>query len=269
MNKIKIKILGCGPSVGVPLPGCVCSTCMSNNLKNYRSRTSLYIEYNNMKILIDSGPDLRQQFINNNLKYFDAVLYTHFHADHIFGINDLSFSYINTKKSLNIFATEEVIIKCINIADHLFKPIYNPHFASYVEPQPVLLPNIIDSYQKIVISENCIIDSFEQQHGKIISTGYKIGCFAYSPDFNYLTDRTIDILKNAQLKLWIVPLTDLDEKKTHIGYERLLGLIEIIKPQKVITVHMNHHLEYSALQKLFSLNCMEPAFDGMEIEMEI
>ena len=125
---MKVRILGCGSSFGVPLIGNKFGKCDSKNKKNYRTRPSILLNYKNKNILIDSGPDLRFQLLEAKCEKIDAVLYTHMHADHIHGINDLRGLSITMKIKIPAWGTKETIDYLINNFEYIFKPskLYNP-----------------------------------------------------------------------------------------------------------------------------------------------
>jgi phosphoribosyl 1,2-cyclic phosphate phosphodiesterase len=275
MNKIKAIILGCGSSVGVPIPGCQCEICNSNNEKNHRTRTSIFVEYDDSKILIDTS-DLRHQMIKNNLSSFDYLFYTHFHADHFFGSNDLVINAINTKKSLMMFGTEEFMKKMYVKSDFMFDPVTYPFYdykiplnEQKIIPRPILIPNIIDKYDEILLKTKKV-RCFEQNHGVIKSTGFEFGDgkLVYSPDLKSLPDQTMDFLLSLEIDTWIVPLTNMIETNAHIGPENLKELIKKINPRRVILVHMSHHIGYDEIKGYFSdMANIEPGFDSMKIEI--
>jgi phosphoribosyl 1,2-cyclic phosphate phosphodiesterase len=272
-EKIKVKILGCGSSVGAPLPGCFCKTCSSKDSRNSRKRTSIFVEYGDLKILIDSGPDLKQQMLESHLTFFDCALYTHIHVDHTAGVNDLVFSVINSKEPLKIFGTEEVISRLLIIAEHLFKAIRNPNFnlcgnTENLEPKPTLIPNIIQNYDEFFLQEKRI-RCFEQNHGSLNSTGFEFGNgkFVYSPDLKFLPEKTIDFLKSLKIDTWVLPLTHIKGTKNHIGLDELKELVKIINPKRAILIHMSHGIEFNEIAQMLEGTILEPGFDGMEFEV--
>lgn len=282
-NSFKITILGCGSSVGTPLPGCQCYVCQSKDEKNIRNRTSILIEYNSKRILIDTG-DLRSQMLRLGISYFDYVLYTHYHSDHFFGAPDLLYSVIQTKKSLNIYGNKDFIEKITEKIDFLFVPS-RYQFTNYntkdtketldkkkIEPKPILIANTIKDYEKFTLDDNIEIQSFQQNHGSIDSTGYAFldGKFVYSPDFKFLLPESLSLLRSFSIDTWIVPLTNKIGSRAHIGLDELKELILYINPKRVFLVHMNHSIDYYEIKKYFhDMNgiIVEPSFDYMEINL--
>ena len=279
MNNLIINILGSGSSIGVPIPGCKCTTCTSSNLFNQRFRTSMLVTYKGIKFLIDTSPELKMQMLNNNITQFDFILYTHMHADHTKGIDDIMLCLINRNKTIDIYG-DALTLQHIKISSpYLFTTCINPfqlHILDAKELKDHFAPVVdylINDYDILKFGD-ISIQTFVQHHGNINTTGFLFidKKFAYSPDFNALTDRSLEILKNAKLDLWIAPLTNYTESNKHIGFDSLLKLIKIIAPKKVLFVHMSHFVEYDDLiYKLSQIdNCeieIMPAYDTMEIFM--
>ena len=190
---MKIVVLGSGSSGGVPLIGNYWGNCNPSNPKNKRTRVSVYVEYNNKNILIDTSPELRQQALDNNLKKIDAVCWTHSHADHTNGIDDLRQFLWRSKKNLSVYASKNTLNALTTRFDYIFNKA-NSYF------QPPLNVNIIKPGD-FKIGE-LTVSAFEQIHGTENILGFRIGDFAYSPDVKEFPLESEKYLYN--LKLWIV-----------------------------------------------------------------
>lgn len=268
MNNLLIKILGCGASPGVPIPGCNCHVCLSPDKKNNRTRTSLYIAYKNSNILIDCGPDLRDQMLREKIPYFDKVLLTHRHSDHVTGMDDLRISFHNrNKEKVECFGSAETIEACYK---HNFQYLcqeiveYKTGFIHYKhekDDKPILA-KIVNHLDNIFI-DDLKITCFEQEHGKMKSFGYLFPHFAYSADLNDLSDDSLELLKDANLDLWILPLTHFEGTYAHASLEKIKSLIQYVQPKRVIFTHMSHKIDYNKNDQLPE-NC-EFGYDGMEI----
>jgi phosphoribosyl 1,2-cyclic phosphate phosphodiesterase len=255
---MRVTILGCGASAGVPLIGCNCPVCKSPNPKNKRLRSSILIEEGNDIILIDSSPDLRQQAISNNITQIDAVLFTHAHADHVGGIDELrSFNYL-TNKPLPVYTNKATLAELERRFDYAFIPEI-PH-AWY---RPCLVPTQIKDYDEFEIG-GLAIESFPQTHGKLISLGFKTGDFAYSTDTNDLSKDILTGLKG--IKLWIVDCLRPVKAPTHSHLEQTLSWIEFVKPERAILTHMSHDFDYEELKNQLPPG-VEPAYDTMVVEV--
>ena len=174
---MKVKILGCGSSFGVPLIGNKFGNCDANNEKNYRTRPSILIQENNCNLLIDTSPDLRSQLLKANCDKIDAVLYTHKHADHIHGINDLRALSLIMKNRIPAWGSKETIEYLKNNFSYIFN-----HSQNY---DPIMVTNtILDEF----FINNVKINTFQHNHGNIDCTTYIINNFAYITDINKLFD---------------------------------------------------------------------------------
>jgi phosphoribosyl 1,2-cyclic phosphate phosphodiesterase len=258
---MKIIILGSGASPGVPIIGCSCKICTSDNPKNKRSRVSIYIEHEGTRILIDTSPDMRQQFITNKISSIDAIIYTHAHADHTHGIDDVrSFNYQNAAPIPAYMDSQtEQGIKS-RFAYAFMEPI--PAFGWF---RPCLQPVEIktNTYQDFTVG-SLTITPFEQIHGKSKTIGIRIGDFAYSTDVNGLPQESLEALKGV--KIWIVDCLQYDPAPTHAHLDMALGWIDIVRPERAILTHMSHVLDYDELA-LKLPKAVEPAFDGMVIDL--
>ncbi len=259
MSQNKFTILGCGPSGGVPLigpqSGGFWGLCDSNNLKNRRMRASLFVEYEGKKLLIDTSPDLRQQFLTFGLQDIDAVLYTHDHADHTHGIDELrSLFFARKEKIIPIYGNKETIETLQQRFAYLFEG--GQH---YIYPK-ILEPYFVDgdfSVQEVTIS------SFIQVHGVGTSIGYRFGKMAYSTDVTDFDERAQDCLTG--LDVWVIDCLSREPKPSHLHLEAALKWIEKMKPKKAILTHMNPSLDYYTLKKELPPH-IEPAYDGMVVE---
>ncbi|MDC0074682.1 MBL fold metallo-hydrolase [Alphaproteobacteria bacterium] len=257
---MKITILGCGTSAGTPSVGNNWGNCDSKNLKNYRTRSSIIVNKELVNILVDASPDLRIQSLNNKVSKLDAVIFTHEHADHCHGIDDLRFFKKNTNlQTLKAFSSEKVLNEIIKRFEYAFdlKNNQNSHYP------PILSPVIInDTINFMNIKINC----FTQIHGKNESIGYIFDdIFAYSTDVSSLTNSNLEMLKG--IKLWIVDCLQIQPHLTHSHLEQTLNWIDIVKPKLSILTHMNSSLDYQYLKSILPDN-VEPAYDSLVINTD-
>lgn len=267
---MQIKILGCGPSVGVPSISCSCRVCKSSNTRNQRLRTSICIDSQNTKILIDSGPDLRRQALSNNVSYIDAVFYTHMHADHIAGIHELvAFPPADdySEPIVPIYGDNNTIEYLQDNYSYLFfkkRSFSAPWNKSY------LLANIVDYYKEFYIKKIKFL-IFPQEHGSVTSSGMIVNDeFAYCTDVKKIPEKALNLLKNTKLKLLIIECFCYTEAKAHANFLEAIAWIKDINPEKAIFTHMNHDVDYDeivsklAREKIYNT---EPAYDGMIINI--
>lgn len=263
---MKIIVLGCGSSTGVPVLGCRCEVCLSDNPKNKRSRVSVFIEKGDLRLLIDASPDLRLQALQNNITNVNAVLFTHAHADHAHGIDDLrNFNYLKDGV-LDAYMDE------VTYADlkSRFSYCFEPPIQAYGWFRPAL------AYKRLVAGESVNIQGekvsvFTQIHGQFqnntkpyITLGVRIGDFAYSTDVKYMSEESLKVLDGV--KYWVVDCLREEEAPTHAHLALTLSWIERIKPEKAYLTHMNHSFDYEILRKRLPFG-VEPAYDGLTFQL--
>lgn len=254
---MKLTVLGCGPSSGVPLVGNVWGQCDPANPKNARLRTSLLIQDGVKNILIDTSPDLRQQLLRTDVKVVDAILYTHAHSDHAHGIDDLRPIYFGgDHRSIPAYGSTEALEEIQMRFDYIFKQSSSPE----IYP-PICTPHIVR--EKFEIFGHKVIP-FEQNHGHSLTTGYRFDQFAYSTDVKNLDDNAFDVLKGVEV--WFVDCLARNPRPTHAHLDLTLSWIERVKPTRAILIHMNQTLDYETLKSELPKG-VEPAYDGMTIEI--
>lgn len=256
---MKIQILGCGPSVGVPSVGGWWGNCNPDNPKNRRRRSSIFIQENNTDILIDTSPDLREQFIDANISHIDAVLYTHAHADHLHGIDELRVINNIMKSEIPIYGNQETIDEIKSRFGYVFGSIKSEYFY-----KPVLIPNIIKHKESFKINDVEILP-FNQDHGFGGTTlGFRIHNFAYSTDVVKFEEDSFELLKD--LDVWIVDCLREKPHETHAHLDLALEWINRLKPKKTILVHLSQMLDYDELKSKLP-SSVKPAYDGMIIDV--
>ena len=252
---IEVTILGCGSSGGVPLIGNIWGPCDPNDSRNIRRRVSILVKKNNKTFLVDTSPDLRMQMIDANIKDVDAVLYTHSHADHVHGIDDLRAFCWQRKdnKPLPIYSDQYTIDQITRRFDYAFENKYGPAV-------PSLAANTIGIGNNTIQGIN--VEAIKQIHGKGFSLGYRFDNIAYSTDVNNLPDESMKKLKN--LDLWIVDCVRYEPHYSHSHFDQTMSWINKLKPKKAILTHMGHWLDYNELNSKCPQN-VEPGIDGMVI----
>lgn len=251
---MKVTILGCGASSGVPLISCDCKICNSNNPKNNRTRSSILVEDKNTSILIDTSPDLRAQALRENFTRLDAVFYTHDHADHTHGIDDLrSFNYIN-KKEIDVFSSKAHLDNLSSRFPHCFQQATNNWY------KPVLKKNEIKDLEKFYLNKTEITPIF-LEHGDTHSIGFKFNNFLYTTDFKEIPTEKASLF--VDLDIWVVDCLQIQEHNTHPTYKQVMHWIEKFKPKKAILTHMSHVFDYDDLIKKLPSH-IRPAYDGMK-----
>ena len=223
--------------------------------RNIRRRVSILVKKNNKTFLVDTSPDLRMQMIDANIKDVDAVLYTHSHADHVHGIDDLRAFCWQRKdnKPLPIYSDQYTIDQITRRFDYAFENKYGPAV-------PSLAANTIGIGNNTIQGIN--VEAIKQIHGKGFSLGYRFDNIAYSTDVNNLPDESMKKLEN--LDLWIVDCVRYEPHYSHSHFDQTMSWINKLKPKKAILTHMGHWLDYNELNSKCPQN-VEPGIDGMVI----
>lgn len=252
---MKVTILGCGSSGGVPLVGCRCPVCTSSDPRNKRMRVSILVEEAGQQILVDTSPDLREQCLRFGITEVDAILYTHDHADHCHGIDDVRPFNHASGKGIPAYMNKATLDGLTKRFPYAFlAPI--PQFGWF---RPCLLPIEIKPYQAFHVGPVKILP-FEQVHGKVISMGFRFGKFAYSTDVNFLSDKALELLQG--IEVWVVDCLRTKEAPTHAHIDLVLEWVRKVAPSQAILTHMNHEMEYESLITMLPDN-IKPAYDGL------
>jgi phosphoribosyl 1,2-cyclic phosphate phosphodiesterase len=250
---MKLTVLGCGTSGGVPKMPEYWGACDPNNPKNRRSRASILVEDDDTAVLVDTSPDLRNQMLAAGVKSLDAVFYTHDHADHTHGIDDLRGFFHAQKTKVPVYGDEQTIDVLKNRFEYIFRSQDN--YPAMCTAHILKGPRTVGSIK---------MQPFEQQHGNTISLGYRFGDMAYSTDLNGLPESAFDTL--AGVKTWVVDALRYDPHPTHAHLDLTLSWIERVKPERAILTHMTWDMDYETLKKQLPSG-VEPAYDGMIVEL--
>lgn len=256
---MKITILGCGTSTGVPLPLCECKVCKSENPKNQRTRCSILITNEHSEnILIDVGPDFRTQALRENIKCINYVLFTHHHADHILGIDDLRPFYFANKCTLDFHANKRTTKEIQRTFAYMFEA--NEEYTGTVLPKIRL--HEVKAQEKFKLGEDEVLPLLVY-HGGLEVLAFRIRNFAYVTDCNSIPDSTLNELKNLDYLI----IDGLRHKKhpSHFTLDEVLPIIQLLKPKKTFLTHTSHDLEYEATNAILPQG-VELAFDGLIFE---
>lgn len=252
---MKITVLGCGSSGGVPLIGNVWGDCDPQNPRNRRTRASVLVEKDDTTVLVDTSPDMRQQLLDCGLKTLDAVLFTHPHADHSHGIDELRSVNWLTQKPIDIYADPETLGILANRFDYIFKRADEGKFY-----KPAAVTHAIDGPFAVGALS---VAPFFQIHGNIRSLGFRFGDFAYSTDVNDFPPESVKILSGV--KTLIIDCVRLRPHPTHFNLTQVLKWIETLAPERAFLTHLNHEMDYDMLVKSLPPH-VAPAYDGLVIE---
>ena len=265
--KAKVTILGCGTSGGVPRIGGNWGDCDPNNPKNRRLRCSALIERQSKKgktnVLIDTSPDCREQLLGAGIGWLDAVFYTHNHADHTHGIDDLRVIGFNGRSRVDVYFDEFTGETLRRRFDYCFE---TPEGSAY---PPILNGHVIQPGKPVTIDGpggEIMLMPIRQLHGNIDTFGFRVGSLAYSPDINGLPEESYELLED--LDIWIVDALRREPHPTHFSLDESLEAIERVGPRRAFLTHMHVDLDYETLMRELPEG-VEPAYDGLVLEPEL
>lgn len=250
---MKITFLGTGTSQGVPLIGCQCAVCKSINPKDNRLRSSLHIQSDRTSIVIDTGPDFRQQMLRENILDLDAVLFTHAHKDHIAGLDDIrAYNYI-LKKEIEVFANDATQEQIKKEFSYIFREIKYPGI-------PQINLNTIESDQPFTIGDLDIIP-IDVMHYKLPVLGFRINNFTYITDANYINDANLDKIKGSEVL--VLNALRHEEHISHFTLQQAQGIAQQLEIPKTYFTHISHQLGlHTSINSALPEN-MNLAFDGL------
>lgn len=264
----RFTILGCGSSPGVPRITGDWGDCDPTNPKNRRTRAAFLVEQFGPEgvttVVIDTGPDFRMQMIAAGVETLDAVLYTHPHADHIHGIDDIRGFVLQNHRQVPIWADEPTMERIREGFGYCLK---TPAGSMY---PPIVTENLIEPRNAPVTIHgrggSITFQPHLQIHGAIHSLGFRIGDIAYCPDVSDFPDETVPRLAN--LDVLIVDALQYRYHSSHLSLSQALEWIERLKPKRAILTHMHVPLDYDTVQKETPEH-VEPAFDGLRFEIDV
>lgn len=266
-DRYKFTILGCGSSPGVPRANGDWGACNPTNPKNYRYRASLLIQRiaangDKTTIVVDTGPDFRSQMVEANVDDITSVVYTHAHADHIHGIDDLRTYVISKKQLIDIYADDATFKRLNEAFGYCFT---TPKGSNY---PPILKRHQITPYKELVISgPGGAIPLFPvlQIHGDIHSLGFRVGNVAYCTDVNEFPEETPAHLKN--LDVLIIDALQYRTHPSHFSVDEAVEWSQKLGAKRVILTHMHIPLDYDEVSKYTPEN-VEPAYHGLTFEVD-
>ncbi len=254
--QIKATFLGTGTSQGVPVVACDCEVCSSADSKNKRLRSSLLLEINGQNLVIDAGPDFRQQMLREKVKSLRAILLTHEHVDHIFGLDDIrAYNWIQ-KNPMEIYAEERV--------QQAIKRIFSYVFADYK------YPGIPKMYLRDVNNAPFAIDTIQvmpirSYHHKLPVFGYRIGDLTYITDSNFIPEKEMEKVFGSKILI----INALQKKKhiSHFNLDEALKIIERVKPERAFLTHISHNMGLHARVQQELPENVSLAYDGLTVRL--
>ncbi len=253
---MRITFLGTGTSQGIPVIACSCHVCKSMHPYDKRLRCSILIEHNGKNIVIDTGPDFRQQMLKENVKHLDAVIFTHEHKDHIAGLDDVRAFNFQSKEAMDIYATQ--------LVQEAIKKEFHYAFSEEKYPGTPIL-NLLSIENKPFSIGELIFEPIEVLHYKLPVFGFRFN------DFTYITDaKTISKEEKEKMKgtrFLVLNALRKSEHISHFNLEQALELIEEIKPEKAFLTHISHLMgEHDEVESTLPEN-VQIAYDGLKINL--
>jgi len=258
--KAILTVLGSGTSMGVPTVGCDCAVCTSTDPHDRRQRPSIMVQYDGRTVLIDTSPDFREQAIRERIRRIDAVLYTHGHADHILGLDDvrpLSFPRVTGGGKIPLYADENTARVLQSVFRYIFDGDYKYGGLAQVDVHNVDGP--IDlfggTFMPLVV-----------MHGDFPIKAYRFGSAAYLTDFSTIPEETLSQLEGLDI-LFLDALRH-HPHPTHSTLENSLKIVDRLKPKRTFFTHMSHDLPHQATNATLPEN-VRLSYDGLKLEFEI
>ena len=256
---MRVTVLGCGPSWGVPRLDGDWGACDPDNPKNRRTRCAALVEDQGKVVLIDTPPDLREQLLATQAQQIDAVLFTHAHADHAHGIDDLRSINRMMGTPLPIYASTSTMNELRSRFRYIFAPLDAEAKTTFYKPA-------VEPYEveEAFTAAGLPVVPFVQDHGFSQTLGFRFGRFAYSTDVIRLDEAAFAAL--AGVEVWIVDCIREREHVTHSHLEQTLAWIARVKPRRAILTHMDESLDYATLRAKLPPG-VEPGYDGLVVDI--
>ncbi|WP_164102638.1 MBL fold metallo-hydrolase [Candidatus Laterigemmans baculatus] len=255
----ELIFLGTGTSVGVPALGCGCDVCTSDDPRNHRTRCSIVLGLPKGNLLVDTPPDLRTQLLREGIGLIHAVLFTHEHADHLFGLDDLRLFPFYLDAPVPLYCEEKVEQRIRHSFDYAFSNLPATH--------PGATPRLV--FERITTEPFSVLGApvipIRLEHGpRFRVLGFRFGDIAYCTDTNAIPEESLSLLEG--LDVLIIDALRMAPHPTHFGLQEAVAIAERVRPKRTLLTHTSHELEYRATNKLLP-DTIELAYDGMRLSL--
>lgn len=253
---VNLTFLGSGTSLGVPIIGCRCPVCTSTDPRNKRTRASVWLRFHGKSVLIDTAPELRLQALTNGISRVDALLYTHVHADHVFGFDDIRRFNQMQREVIPVYGSEETLSGLRELFGYAFDPkVPNwnvPQVASHVIEGPFQLFGLT-------------IHPITVMHGSTPVTAYRLRDLAYVTDCSHIAEEQIDALRD--LDVLVLDALRYEPHPKHFSLEEALSIVERLRPARTYLTHLSHAFDHATVERLLPKN-VYLAYDGLCIQTD-
>lgn len=254
---LTVTILGSGTSTGVPVPGCSCAVCTSDDPQNVRTRCSVLLSSGGKNILIDTATDLRQQVLREKIAHIDAVFFTHTHADHIHGIDDLRAFNMVSGQAIPIFGSAATLAVIRQNFGYIFDPELEPGYRPRLEIRQIDGP-----FELFGMS----IVPLPLQHGSGTSLGYRIGSFAYLVDCSAIPEESLSRLQN--IETLVIDALRFRPHTSHFNIEQALDVARRLSVRQTFLTHLSHDVDHATHAAQLPPG-VAFAYDGQRIEVAL
>lgn len=251
---MRLTFLGTGTSTGVPTLGCHCAICRSPDPHDQRTRPSILLEFDGHAVVIDTTPDFRQQALRESMDRLDAVLFTHDHADHIFGLDDIRAFYFRQKVPIPIYADERTMASIRRVYKYIFDQDYP--YGGLVKLDPHVVDGPFELWGESLVPLRIF-------HGQLPVLGYRLQRAAYLTDFSTIPESTVPLLEG--LDVLVLDALRHQPHPSHSTVEQSLAWVERLKPQRAFFTHIAHELGHEATNATLPAH-VRLAYDGLRVE---
>jgi len=254
---LTITILGSGTSTGIPVVGCDCAVCNSSDPRNQRTRCSALLRYAGQNILIDTATDLRQQALREDIRHIDAVLYTHSHADHMHGIDDLRGFNLRHQGPIPLYGSPRTLERVRDNFNYIFTDVENPGYVPRLSLQPVE-----QAFQLFGLE----IIPIPLLHGGMQAFGYRVGPFAYLTDCNGIPEESLPLLNG--LELLVLDGLRFKPHNTHFNIPQAIEMAQRIGAGQTLLTHLSHEVDHPRHDPQLP-DGINFAYDGQEFDLQL